>query len=195
MKDKWYADNRDLVKWSVLIHLAKQHSATRIFQVAYYRPDIFATIEIDGKPHPLPSEVIKHFRGITNITQIKDSVPIEVYDKVFENRKEYLQGVLEHIGSFGKARIIVFLDPDTGLEPAKPSAEHVLRSEANAIWQGMKNGDLLVFYQHQTNRNGTPWIEPKKSELATALDVKTADIKIASGSSIARDVVFYYIQK
>lgn len=195
MKDKWYADNRDLVKWSVLFHLARQYSAARIIQVAYYRPDIYATIEIDGNPYSLPPEVINHFRGITNITQIKSSVPIDVYDKAFENRQEYLQGVLEHIGSFGNSKIIVFLDPDTGLEPAKPSAEHVLRSEVNAIWRGIKNGDILVFYQHQTNRNGTLWIEPKKSELATALGVKATDIKIATGSSIARDVVFYFIQK
>ena len=122
-------------------------------------------------------------------------MPIDVYDKTFENRQEYLKGVLEHIGYFGKARIIVFLDPDNGLEPSKPNAKHVLRSEANAIWQGMKKGDILVFYQHQTNYNGTPWIEPKRAELATALGVKTAEIKKASGLSIARDVVFYYIQK
>ena len=195
MKDKWYADNRDLVKWSVLFHLARQYSATRIIQVAYYRPDTYADILIDGKPHSIPDEVLNHFRSITNVKGIKCSVSIDVYDTTFKNRQEYLQGALEYIRSFGGARIIVFLDPDTGLEPAKPSAEHVLRDEANAIWHGMKYGDIMVFYQHQTNRNGTPWIEPKKSELATALDVKTADIKIASGPSIARDVVFYYIQK
>lgn len=195
MKDKWYADNRDLVKWSVLIHLAKQHSASRIIQVAYYRPDTYADIIIDGKAHSIPAEVLNHFRSITNVKRIRSNASIDVYDKAFENRQEYLRGALEYIGSFGDTRIIVFLDPDTGLEPAKPSAEHVLRSEAKAIWRCMKRGDTMVFYQHQTNRNGTPWVEPKQSELATALDVKKASVKVASGPLIARDVVFYYIQK
>jgi hypothetical protein len=25
MRDEWYGDKRDLVKWGVLLHLAKQH--------------------------------------------------------------------------------------------------------------------------------------------------------------------------
>ncbi|WP_157844579.1 hypothetical protein [Dehalococcoides mccartyi] len=34
MKDKWYGDKRDLVKWGVLLTLAKMFSARRILQVA-----------------------------------------------------------------------------------------------------------------------------------------------------------------
>ena len=46
MKDIWYADNRDIIKWSVLLRLAEQYKAAQILQVAYYRPSRFATIEI-----------------------------------------------------------------------------------------------------------------------------------------------------
>ena len=194
MKDKWYADKRDLVKWSVLTHLAKRFSATQILQVAYYRPDIYADIEIEGKPHAIPAEVINHFRRITNITGLKGDVPIHVYDKVFANRQEYLRGVRKHISSFGAPHIIVFLDPDTGLEPTKPGLEHVLKGEVSAIWQDMKKGDVLVFYQHEL-RFEKLWIKKKQYELATALGVAPADIKIAHGPKIARDVVFYFIQK
>jgi len=38
MRDKWYADNRDLVKWGVLLTLAERHAAKHILQVLYYRP-------------------------------------------------------------------------------------------------------------------------------------------------------------
>jgi len=40
VKDKWYGDKRDLVKWGILLTLAKMFSARRILQVAYYRPDL-----------------------------------------------------------------------------------------------------------------------------------------------------------
>jgi hypothetical protein len=36
MKDEWYGDKRDLVKWGVLLHLAATFKATRILQVPYY---------------------------------------------------------------------------------------------------------------------------------------------------------------
>ena len=37
MRDKYYADNRDLVKWGVLLTLAEQHAARHILQVMYYQ--------------------------------------------------------------------------------------------------------------------------------------------------------------
>jgi hypothetical protein len=63
----------------------------------------------------------------------------------------------------------VFLNPDTGLEPEKPSFEHVLESEFSVIWRALDTGDVLVFYQHQTNRNGQPWIHPKKLQFESAI--------------------------
>lgn len=89
----------------------------------------------------------------------------------------------------------MFLDPDTGLEPQNPALDHVLGTEARAIWNAMKVGDVFAFYQHQTNRAGQPWIEPKRLQLAQALGVAEPAIKIASGPDIAQDVVFFYVQK
>jgi len=37
MKDIWYADKRDLVKWSVLLKLDEINQIDRISQIAYYR--------------------------------------------------------------------------------------------------------------------------------------------------------------
>jgi len=55
--------------------------------------------------------------------------------------------------------------------------------------------DILVFYQHQTNRNGQPWIEPKKMQLANAIGVDESYVKVANGDSIAHDVAFYFLPK
>ena len=37
MRDLYYADNRDLVKWAVLVHIAHTHKLRSIIQVPYWR--------------------------------------------------------------------------------------------------------------------------------------------------------------
>jgi hypothetical protein len=91
---------------------------------------------------------------------------------------------------------IVFLDPDTGLEPAGSTGpQHVLDSEVESIWEALSPNDVMVFYQHQTNRNGTPWIKPKKLQLEQALKVRQGATKLAYAPKIARDVAFFFIEK
>ena len=48
MPDCWYADNRDLIKWGVLLQLARALQAARILHLAFYRPSEFGQIVIDG---------------------------------------------------------------------------------------------------------------------------------------------------
>ena len=64
MREKWYGDNRDLVKWGVLLHLAQDYEVDRILQVAYVRPTTWESLEINGVSKPLPAAVIRHFRRI-----------------------------------------------------------------------------------------------------------------------------------
>jgi hypothetical protein len=196
MRDRWYADNRDLIKWGVLLRLAESFDAPRILQLAFYRPSKFDQLVIDGKEHNIPKEVIAHFRNLRTIGSISSKVRVTVFDPVFKDRRTYRQAVLALLDAFWQERCIVFLDPDTGLEPQKnPNLDHVLNDEAKEIWNKMKNGDVFVFYQHKTNRTGQPWIEPKRRQLAKALQVQRNAIKIAHAPAIANDVVFFFIQK
>jgi len=195
MQDRWYADNRDLVKWGVLLRLAEIFKVQRVLQIAFYRPSTFGRLVIDGEAHDLPAEVVAHFRDLRTIGDISPTVRVTVYDPVFEDRDTYLQSVLALLQAFAQERCIVFLDPDTGLEPQSPGLEHVLEAEARAIWKQMKQGDVFVFYQHQTNRAGQPWIDPKRNQLAQALEVQVEDIKVAMAPEIANDVVFFFTQR
>ena len=52
-----------------------------------------------------------------------------------------------------------------------------------------------MFYQHQTNRKGTPWIEPKKEQFERVLGVRQGSAKLARAAGIARDVAFFFIEK
>ena len=204
MRDIWYGDGRDLVKWSALFHLAEEHHAKRVLQIAYYRPSTFPTITMDGRRFDLPPDVINHFRDIRKIEGIKSKIRVSVLDLLFEDRVSYLAGAIKFIASFSQEKCLVFLDPDTGLEPERsPGVEHVLASEARAVWDSMKARDVFVFYQHQTNRNGQPWVEPKRIQLERALGLPCNSLKTASrtpkkkksGLEIAPEVVFYCCEK
>lgn len=195
MRDTWYADKRDLIKWGVLIRLAGIFEARRILQLAYYRPAQFGQLVIDGQGYDIPEEVIAHFRNLRTVGSIGSKVRITVFDPVFEDRAAHQQAVLALLPAFAQERCIVFLDPDTGLEPQTPTLDHVLAGEGQGIWNAMKQGDVFAFYQHQTNRAAQPWIEPKRLQLAQAIGVGAQDVKMASGPEIAQDVVFFYVQK
>jgi hypothetical protein len=150
MKDNWYGDSRDLVKWGVLVHLARQHDVKRIIQVAYYRPSTWPPLEIDGREVEIPNVVLDHFRSIGSVTKLACEPEIQVVDTLFGDRDRYLREVLKLVAGDSDARALVFLDPDTGLAPRRSRPEHVLESELAEIWRQMRPGDVLVFYQHQT---------------------------------------------
>jgi hypothetical protein len=195
VQDRWYADNRDLVKWGILLRLAEMFGVQCILQLAFYRPSAWSRLVIDGHPQDLPGEVIAHFRDLRRVCGISTKVRVTVFDRIFANRVSYLQAVLEELRALPPERRIVFLDPDTGLEPRRPDLKHVLNTETRAIWEALKKDDMLVFYQHQTNRTGLPWIEPKQIQLAKALGVPNEVIRRADAPEIANDVVFFFSQK
>ncbi|MCX5998107.1 MAG: hypothetical protein NTU41_00535 [Chloroflexi bacterium] len=194
MRDQWYGDARDLVKWGVLLHLAGSYSAKRILQVAYFQGSEWGTIEIDGQQYHIPKPIINHFRDLRNILKLSCEPRIEILDSLFEDRGQYKQAIADAV--VGEHPCIVFLDPDTGLEPrCRNTFKHVLDSELEYVWNKMAVGDVLAFYQHQTNRNGQPWIKPKREQFEKALRLPRGSAKVAFGSKIASDVVIYYCRK
>jgi hypothetical protein len=197
MKDEWYGDKRDLVKWGSLLLLAEQHRLSRILQVAYYRSSTWASLEIDGVEHALPASVVAHFRDVRSVRRLSGGVQIDVVDVPLEcGRTEYIKAVVSAATS-ARERKLVFLDPDTGLEPArgKGGPTHVLEQELQAIWTCLRPHDILALYQHQTNRNGTPWLEPKRRQFEIALSLSPGSAKVARAPEIARDVALIYISR
>ena len=202
MKDIWYADNRDLVKWGVLLQLADHYQAVRILQVAYHRPNPWQPLEIDGREYSMPPAVIRHFRCLQDISRLSGAGPrpasgravaIEILDSPFVNRAEYLTEILAAVDASSGPPCIVFLDPDTGLESSKPGLEHVLGSELAGIWDHMRPGDVLVLYQHQ-NRSVSPWVPSKRVQFERGIGIADGTAKIARGKA-APDVVFFFVQK
>jgi len=196
MRDKWYGDKRDLVKWGALLKIAERHRAKHILQILYYRASEYASVEVDEEPVELSTAVRKHFRSISSVSGISCSAQIEVMTEPFGDRASYQSKILERIHRRPQFPGIVFLDPDTGLEPpGRGRPEHVLESEVSEIWRNLRSGDVLALYQHQTNRNGSPCIEPKRGQLARVLTVGPSRVRVAKSPGIAEDVVLFFVEK
>ncbi len=114
MRDEWYGDKRDLVKWSVLLELAQRYDAKHILQVLYYRPSEWKGVNIAGDDVGLNPAVLRHFRDPFSISKIVCNPCIEIVPDVFIHRNEYHSEVLKRIRLRTKLPGIVFLDPDTG---------------------------------------------------------------------------------
>jgi len=192
MRDIWYADKRDVVKWATLLHLADTNKASDIIQVAYYRPDSWPSLDVDGRAVPLSSDVLNHFRSVRNGLGTQTRFNIHVWNDEFSDRDSYTRTVASRIAEHGDRPLVVLLDPDTGLEPARPALEHVREAEVALVWNTLQPGDVLVLYQHQTNRNGTPWVEPKRMQLARALGVLAPTVGVAQAPKLATDVVLFF---
>ena len=201
MKDRWYGDNRDLVKWTVLLAIARKYKITSILQVLYYSPTDWGHIELDGEEVPVPTELLTHFRDVNSICNLACELRIETFKEPFTNdstaRQNYTESLIQVIRNHKVDPVIVFLDPDTGLEPESGTlnSSHVSKTEVGLVWNALKSGDIALFYQHQDNRAGREWIERKRTQFANAIKIDIALVKKAHASSIASDVAFYFIQK
>jgi hypothetical protein len=177
--------------------LARRIRADRIIQIAFINPSEYGDIEIDGERHQIPLEVLSHFRDIRNVTGLSQHPRISVFDIVLHERDSYLRAALSYVASFSNERCVVFLDPDTGLEPknGRGDSKHVLNHEARAFWDALPQGSMFVFYQHETNKTGKPWIEEKCAQLSDAIGVPPNEVGVASGQNISRDIVFFHASK
>lgn len=195
MRDQWYADKRDLVKWGVVLTLAERYAARHILQVLYHRPSAWAELDIDGDKVPLPDAVVRHFRDPGTIVNIAARVPVEVVAEDLVDRREYQRCVVERLRACTRLPGIVLLDPDTGLAPKVAGLEHVVETELCEVWRELQPGDVLILYQHQTNRRGEPWVEETRAQFAEALGIDPRTATLAWSERIARDVAFFYAQK
>lgn len=194
MRAQWYGDNRDLIKWATLIHLCEKHRLKRIIQVPFSSP------KENGCPHKLsvdekddsvdfPPAVWKHFRDLNHIEKLgkRTALTIKLFEQEFspKTRVDYVQKMCVVLKAHNEAKI-VFLDPDTGVEPQKAGGEHVKIEEIKSIWNCLSRGDWLVLYQHAfRNRK---WRKLQRVKFEDACGVRGVEMY---HSKIAHDVVLF----
>ena len=206
MRDCWYGDKRDLVKWASLVFLAGRHRVARILQVAFYRPEVDSfRLEIGRAEADFPPEIIQHFRKLERIEKLPLArTKIEVFKELFGNhpksrpsqaaRHHYFTRLISRVRSLRQARLIVFLDPDTGLAPRrKPSEKHVSPDEVRRVFEALKPGDWLAFYQH-SHRKRT-WRTVRRREFSRAARVREARVRTCQCLDVAPDVALFLVEK
>jgi hypothetical protein len=201
VRDKWYGDNRDIVKWATILHLAREHGIEHILQVAFYRPCDFwgHHISVNGIDQTdIPQAVREHFpRDIHDISRLGQAagVSIDVFARIFERPSDaYIHDVTGRITAYAERPLIVFLDPDTGIAPdGGAELKHVSRDELQSIYESLHSRDVLVVYQHKW-RDGE-WVGIAKQRLWEAIRVREDSVSTFTCSKVANDVAFFAVEK
>ena len=150
MRDNWYGDNRDIVKWAGMFLLARQNRARTIVQMAFYRaydapPEIILNAADGDRREPVPPEVLAHFRCMDQIRclQPPDGARIvPLLHKWARDRSAYIQETINNLHEL-QAPLVVLLDPDTGIAPTLRSMKHVGEIEVRGIFDALNRGEVL----------------------------------------------------
>jgi len=206
MQNKWYGDKHDLVKWGTLIHLADGNPPARILQVLMLRPDnernssVIENYPQGHRQHPISPRVFDHFRCVQNITSLDRRIVI--YDEPFpeqdhgrrqEKRERYFGAVCEWIRRFRGKRLVVLVDPDTGIGPINREFKHIAAGELWRLYSAIKEGDTLVLYQHTHYRED--WLDARLMEFAKAIRVRKRDVHVFQCLELAGDVALFAVNK
>lgn len=194
MQGLWYGDRRDRVKWGALIHLAKTRAVPSIVQVAYYRDESDRRLETSEGQVPLPEGVWEHFSDLRHIERLAQAtgVSIVVLDDAFEppHRRKYIAAVVHKLKATPKPTI-VFLDPDTGIEPGKADSVHVTKKDMAEVWAVLSAKDILAVYQHADHTN--TWQQDRTRKMVEACG--GAKVHAITGVGMAADVAVLWCRK
>lgn len=187
MKDTWYADQRDLVKWGTLAYLAERHSLAAIVQVAYLRSGKRPPLSNGTGEVPISPVVWAFFRDVAAVRNLGKLLQrsIVVINEPFvpQRRRQYREAVVAAL-RWVESPKIVLLDPDTGISPSKPSGKHITTDDLTAIWGVLRSGDWLAVYQHRFRSKS--WKEQSRQKFA---QVCGNTVQLYEAPKIASDVV------
>lgn len=195
MRDKYYSDSRDLVKWATLVHIALEYGLQTILQVPYWRPEkVHPHFNFMGKRLAVPNKVWTFFRNIHSITRLGPEIglSITVIGKEFDpdQRQAYVSEIKTRI-QHAELPLALFLDPDTGLQPKRCLPEHTAIREIQELWPVLKTREWLVLYQHA--RHTLDWSESVAYELSSLCNDMKANI--VRSDDVGKDAAFICVQK
>ena len=205
MRNEWFSDKRDHLKWSSLLLLGQREGINRVVQVAMWSDQRPLDFRIHSTKGPLDGyqDVAAHVAGFfhrhNDLSSIKAlgaplGVTIEVCLGPFAHatRAEYFTEIAERIRT-SDVPTIWFFDPNTGIEPAGgPSVRHVREKELRQAFDKLPRGDFLVVYQHSWHV--TDWQECARKRFSLACNVPDNQVEVFT-SPDAKDVIILAVQK
>lgn len=205
MRNEWYGDRRDVVKWTSLLHLAQREEIDRIVQIAMCTdmepapPEITTLDREIVQCQAVAAQVANHFHHHNDLNGIRPfgqhfGIDVEVRLAPFAHpgRGQYFDNVLNEIRASTK-RTIWFFDPDTGIEPQGGANEkHVRLQELLDAFKAMRSGDYLACYQHAWREDN--WQTLARNRLAARLDIAKNRVEVFA-SDYASDVIILAVEK
>ena len=208
MRNEWYGDKRDFLKWPTLLYLAKREGIRRIFHVAM-RTDTKPTCPVitclNGARvncEDITVQVADHFHQHNDLNGIKAvgkhfGVDIVVRSEAFThaNRGGYFAKILAEIQKH-QCPTVWFFDPDTGIEPQKSRAnhKHVKLAELSNAFQRIPGGDYLACYQHAPRGKKQGWQKQPRLRLSQQLGVDETEVEVFV-TDYAKDVIILAVRK
>ncbi|MCX5830568.1 MAG: hypothetical protein NT140_01510 [Deltaproteobacteria bacterium] len=195
MREKWFSDNRDLLKWAILTQIAKKKGLFTILQIPYWRPEAFYPhFKFQDESLQVPDKVWKFFRNIHHVKDLgpKIGISINIVAAEFrsDQRDKYLKEIESEIRRL-KRPLLLFLDPDTGLQPTDCKPEHTSINEIKKLWPILKSNEWLVLYQHA--RRTPDWSQSITGQLSSLCN--NAPVHLAKSEDVGKDVAFLCVEK
>ena len=207
MRNQWYGDKRDFIKWPTLLYLAKREGIARIFQVAMKTdseppgPEITTLNGSEVVCEKIAAQVAGYFYGHNDLSGIRVvgkqfGIGIVVWSRIFKHAKRdaYFKDILAEVQK-SECPTIWFFDPDTGIEPPSGAKKtHVKLAELAGVFQLMPEGDYLACYQHARREKEWIWQNEVRKSLSDELKVKVDSVEVFT-SAYAPDVIFLAVRK
>jgi len=201
MRDSYYADKLDLIKWGTLVARTRQLKMKRIIQVAYYGesgPPTIRSANANGSEISFPEEVWTLMRNISNIELLNGKcgpLIVEVWKEPFshDERVEYTKRLCERLKAQSKEPKLVFLDPDIGFNPEKGyNGGHVRVSEVGQIWSVLHKSDVLALFQHRYPN--AKWQDVRREQFRQAVG-HDIELKSYCGEGDYGNAIMFLAQK
>lgn len=159
MKNQWYADNKDIPKWSALARLLpEQRTACLVLYVPMLRPSpplphLLKNGASCGAVDPL---VATHFRDVGSLRSLAANLRVTwtAVESPFSesDRTGYFRRVCEVMTDHrGHGSVVVLVDPDNGIAPRTPGDDpeaYVNADDLHVVFSSLRQGDRLAVYQH-----------------------------------------------
>jgi hypothetical protein len=198
MREQWFADNRDLLKWGTVLELATRRKARSILQIAMLtdrtgeqpRPEITTV----GSSFRVPDRVWRLFRSAASVRRLgSPELAVIFHDAPFTkaSRAEYFRAVTTRLVKTNPPRIVL-IDPDTGLAPRSATERHVMPSELAAVWKVLASGDWILLYQHA--RRSHTWQRETRAALARSLELQRSNVSVFKSEAVS-DVIILGAEK
>lgn len=202
MRHQFYADSRDVLKWSALVSEALRQDLREILQITMlckdvnsthgrtthlpkFRLDPMAEFFEEERRHITTSPQSRDVRRVTRLASLwsPPKFEIQVIDEPFchKERRSYFERVAGVLRA-RQAPLVAFLDPDNGIAGKGVASEHVTVQEARVVYDAMSSESSLVIYQHQFREKG--WMESRRRTLSESI-ARPVEVLVAE-----RDVAF-----